>query len=121
MVAPGEVICPATRLVDGGDGFRFEVDLGHGLLQAFAVRHHGRVVAYLNRCAHIPVELDWQPGHFFDDTGNYLICATHGATYDPASGACLAGPCRGARLIPVPVLEQDGMIRLSACLITSYG
>ena len=52
----------------------------------FAVRHAGRVHGYLNRCAHVAMELDWQEGVFFDFDGRDLICSTHGATYDAASG-----------------------------------
>jgi phosphoglycolate phosphatase len=51
---------------------------------AFAVRFRGRVAAYLNRCGHVPVELDWQPNEFFDDSKLYLICATHGALVFPS-------------------------------------
>jgi len=36
---------------------------------AFAVRYRSRVYAYRNRCAHMPMELDWQPGKFFDVWG----------------------------------------------------
>jgi nitrite reductase/ring-hydroxylating ferredoxin subunit len=32
--------------------------------------------------------------------------------YDPATGACAGGPCRGGGLIPVPVAERDGHIVL---------
>jgi len=41
-------------------------------------------------------ELDWQPGEFFDIAGVYLVCSTHGAIFEPNSGLCVAGPCRGA-------------------------
>jgi nitrite reductase/ring-hydroxylating ferredoxin subunit len=56
----------------------------------------------------VPVELDWVPGKFFDDGGLYLICATHGAMYEPDSGQCVGGPCRGARLEPLAVREHEG-------------
>ena len=51
--------------------------------------------AYLNRCAHVAMEMDWQPNRFFDDTGRWLLCGTHGAVYQPDTGACAGGPCRG--------------------------
>ena len=73
----------------------------------------GRVYAYLNRCAHKLVELDWQEGEFFDAEYRYLVCATHGALYDPASGVCVSGPCRGAALAAVPVRETDGAVWLA--------
>lgn len=101
----------AGSLADGGDGRRFQL-LGAGPkpLPGFVIRHQGRVHAYLNRCAHLPVELDWQPGRFFDDAGLYLVCATHGAVYDPASGLCMGGPCRGQRLTALDCIERDGWL-----------
>jgi nitrite reductase/ring-hydroxylating ferredoxin subunit len=103
------VICASADLVDSGDGVRFEVRLGADPEPAFAVRYEGRVHAYLNRCAHMPMELDWKPGKFFDSEGLLLICSTHGAIYAPETGRCLGGPCEG-RLVPVPVEERDGKI-----------
>jgi nitrite reductase/ring-hydroxylating ferredoxin subunit len=41
------------------------------------------------------MEMDYQPNKFFDSTGQYLMCATHGAIYRPKRGECRGGPCRG--------------------------
>jgi nitrite reductase/ring-hydroxylating ferredoxin subunit len=68
-------------------------------------------VGYLNRCAHIGLELDWTPGRFLDSERRWLICAAHGALYEPASGACAAGPCAGrGGLVPVRVEEIEGVV-----------
>jgi nitrite reductase/ring-hydroxylating ferredoxin subunit len=72
----------------------------------------GRVHAYLNRCSHLPVELDWQEGKFFDASGLYLICATHGALYAPDTGRCLSGRCMVKGLVEVAVGEIDGWVVL---------
>lgn len=106
------MICASVEVTDGGKGFRFEIPTEAGMQSAFVVRHGGQVYGYINRCAHIGVELDWQPGEFFDDSGLYLVCATHGATYLPDSGECIAGPCRGGRLTRLEVIEQDGGVYL---------
>jgi nitrite reductase/ring-hydroxylating ferredoxin subunit len=104
------LICASEELVEGGRGVRFTLDR-HGVSEpAFAVRFRGKVHAYLNRCAHVPVEMDWQQGEFFDQSGIYLICATHGALYAPDSGRCLSGRCNGKGLVAVPVTEHDGQI-----------
>lgn len=113
--APGVgLICRAEDLAEGGDGVRFEVEHQGSMAPAFVIRWRGRARAFLNRCGHVPVELDCQPGQFFDFSGHYLICATHGALYDPASGACRGGRCNGTGLKPVSVVEQDGAIYLQA-------
>ena len=108
MAARERLICASADLEDSGEGVRFEPrEGGEG---AFAIRYEGRVYAYLNRCAHIPVEMDWQPGRFFDAEGLLLICSIHGAVYQPDTGKCLGGPCFDGRLIPVPVVERDGKV-----------
>jgi nitrite reductase/ring-hydroxylating ferredoxin subunit len=107
------VVGRSDSLVDGGDGVRFTVDRAGHAHSAFAIRFGGRVYAYLNRCAHVGVELDWQAGRFFDADGMVLICSTHGAVYDPATGECRGGPCRGAGLEPVAVEEIDGQVVLT--------
>jgi nitrite reductase/ring-hydroxylating ferredoxin subunit len=111
-------VCASTDLVDQGLGVRFQVS---DRLPAFAIRYGGVAHAYLNRCAHVPVELDWLPGQFLDERGVYLVCATHGANYEPASGACVDGPCRNRNLRKIPVIEQEGSVwvDLSPSLLTS--
>lgn len=106
------LICASSALQEGGDGVRFSVVL-HGVEEpAFVVRHAGIARAYLNRCGHVPIELDWQEGKFFDLTGQYLICAAHGALYAPATGQCLGGRCSGQGLSVLDVIERDGNIYL---------
>ncbi|VVE89311.1 Rieske (2Fe-2S) domain-containing protein [Pandoraea bronchicola] len=105
-------ICPGSALEDGGRGVRFEVLVGGRRTPAFVVRYGGQVYGYLNQCAHVPMELDWSEGQFFEASGLYLMCATHGATYEPDTGHCVGGPCRGGALQSVRVEErparQDG-------------
>lgn len=103
-------LCSSVDLVDSGDAVAFDVIYGAHTSRAFAIRYDGQVYAYLNRCAHVPMEMDFQPNRFFDVTGHWLICATHGAMYQPQTGQCLAGPCRGG-LIKIDLSELDGVVR----------
>ncbi|MFC4518744.1 Rieske (2Fe-2S) protein [Cupriavidus pinatubonensis] len=109
-MAAARFLCPADALVDGGAGVRFTVELNTRQVGAFAVRFDGAVHGYLNQCAHVPMELDWQEGQFFESSGLYLICATHGAMYEPDSGLCVGGPCRGASLAKLRIEERDGNV-----------
>ena len=104
------LICASEALADSGRGVRFEVEYFGERAPAFAVRYAGEVHAYLNRCAHVAMEMDYQPNRFFDDTGRWLLCATHGAAYQPATGECAGGPCRGG-LVRITLSEQDGVVR----------
>lgn len=113
MAETKRLICDAQDVVEGGDGIRFEVPDAGTMQPAFVVRFAGRVHGYLNRCAHVPVELDWQPGKFFDGERRYLMCATHGAVYEPASGLCIGGPCAGRSLVALDVVEEDGKVWLN--------
>ncbi len=105
-------VCASAAVIEGGPGLRFTLERRGVSEPAFIVRFRGQVHAYLNRCGHVPVELDWQQGEFFDSSGLYLICATHGALYAPDSGRCLGGRCNGKGLIKVSVTEHDGWVVL---------
>jgi len=103
-------LCAADALVEGGVGVRFPVRFGSRDIGAFVVRYEGAAHGYLNQCAHVPMELDWQEGQFFDSAGLYLMCATHGATYAPDTGLCVGGPCRGAALAKLRIEEHEGAV-----------
>ncbi len=103
-------LCDSEALKEGGKGLRFPVTAGRDSTSGFAVRYRGVVRAYLNRCAHQAIELDWEEGEFFESTGSYLMCSTHGALYAPDSGRCEGGPCRGKQLRAIAVVEREGRI-----------
>jgi nitrite reductase/ring-hydroxylating ferredoxin subunit len=103
-------ICRSEDLVEGGKGIRVPLTTSVGDGSGFAVRYRGVARGYVNRCAHVPIELDWMEGQFFESSGLYLRCATHGASYAPESGQCLGGPCRGGRLRPIVMIEQNGQV-----------
>jgi len=108
-----QVVCASALLTEKGEGYRFYVKIGIRALPAFVIRHNGAPRAYLNQCAHMSVELDWQKGEFFDADKNYLMCATHGALYHPDTGACAYGRCDSRGLIAIDVSEIDGEILLN--------
>lgn len=114
MTVPAPVVeqhlCASADLEERGKAVVFDVMLWREPARAFALRFDGKVVAYMNRCAHVPTELDWQPGEFFDLDKRWIICSIHGATYEPTDGYCIAGPCRGQRLMALHVTERDGQV-----------
>lgn len=110
VTTPDILVCASDDVVEGGKGVRFAVRAFGDAATAFVVRHQGQPRAYLNRCAHVPIELDWVKGEFFESSGLYLMCQTHGAIYLPDTGVCAGGPCRGGRLRPIAVREEAGKI-----------
>lgn len=112
MADDARLICASEALAEGGRGVRFALRAQGGAEKGFAIRSCGAVRAYVNRCPHLGTELDWQPGEFFDVAGLYLVCSTHGAMFEPGTGYCVAGPCRGASLERLQVRECDGRVLL---------
>jgi nitrite reductase/ring-hydroxylating ferredoxin subunit len=110
-MADGEqLICASAALLDAGRGVRFEIEYFGEPASAFAIRHAGSVHGYLNRCAHVAMELDWQEGVFFDSDARDLLCSTHGATYEARTGRCVGGPCSGKRLVKLRLEERNGKV-----------
>ena len=107
-----KLLCRSDSLTVGGRGVRFEVTDRRKNYTAFVVRSVDGVASFFNRCAHMALELDWNLGEFFDADGQHLICATHGALYDPKTGACAGGACRGKSLQALDISESDGCIYL---------
>lgn len=108
-IAP-QRLCPGDEIAERGPGRLFDV-LEYGrVVRAFVLRVDGQLVAYLNRCAHVPAELDWQPGQFLDDEGRFILCSIHGAAYEPSDGRCVGGPCGRGRLTALRVEEVDGEV-----------
>jgi nitrite reductase/ring-hydroxylating ferredoxin subunit len=104
-------ICDGSELRDGASGVRFDVTVEGVAATGFVVRYRGQVAGFLNRCAHVAMELDWLPGVLFEDEGRFLMCATHGAIYEPDTGACAGGPCLGrGGLLRLQVIERDGRV-----------
>ena len=108
--AAAQPLCRADELSERGRAVVFDVLLWRQPARAFALRFDGRVVAYINRCAHVPTEMDWQPGEFLDAERRNIVCSIHGATYAPESGRCVGGPCGRGRLMALAVSESDGQV-----------
>lgn len=107
------VICENHTVVEREHGLRFALpELGENVT-GFVVRYNGAVYAFVNRCAHLSVELDWNEGDFFDFSKSYVICATHGAHYQPETGYCVMGPCKGRSLQAIQVTECDNKILIN--------
>ena len=108
--AAPERVCASGELAERGRAVVWDVTQYGQPVRAFALRFEGRVVAYLNRCVHVPTEMDWQSGEFLDMDKRWILCSIHGAAYDPHDGRCVGGPCGRGRLVPVKVAEIDGEV-----------
>jgi len=94
----GDLPCGTTR--------KFLLPVDGEPVEAFVVNVDGTLHAWVNRCRHVALTMDWVENRFLDETG-LIVCATHGARYRADTGECVLGPPIGRRLIRVP-LRIDG-------------
>lgn len=90
-----------------GKAKSFKIQEGGREVSAFVLNYRGEYVAYLNRCAHVPVPLDYDDDDFLDDRIGLIMCKLHGAVYEPSAGLCVGGPCTGESLVKLKV-DWDG-------------
>ena len=109
-------LVPVARAAEiaPGRSRKFVLQCNGAEVEAFVVNHAGAFYAYVNRCCHIPMTMDWVENQFLTEDHAHIQCATHGALYEPASGECVAGPPLGQCLTAVPLVVRDGMI-LAGC------
>jgi len=98
-----------SDVVERGVGLVFDIDR-ENFIRGFAIKFQENIYCYRNRCPHAGSELDWVAGQFFDEDRKLLICATHGAKFDPENGKCIDGPCVNQSLTPIPVKLEDDVI-----------
>lgn len=104
-------ICALAELANPGSR-EFQLPGSGPDSSGFVVRHGAAVHAYLNRCPHLGLGLNWSPHQFLDTAGELIQCATHGALFRPQDGHCVRGPCAGQALQALPVVIEEGVIWL---------
>jgi nitrite reductase/ring-hydroxylating ferredoxin subunit len=101
---------PLCRLPDIADGGALVVD-DVGEKAVVVVRRGEKVWAYVNRCPHFSVPLDFEPGVVSCYRSQVLMCAHHSALFRFDDGVCIDGPCEGAALEPVTI-EIDANLQV---------
>ena len=86
-----------------GESKKFKLRRGDFDTEALVVNFQGQLFAYVNRCPHVGISLDWVDNQFFTVDHRYLMCANHGAVFEPPTGECIWGPCVGAALEKLPL------------------
>ena len=105
----GKVVARTGELLHGMTK-KFHLKCGERVVEGLLVNFGGDLFAYVNRCRHLSLSMDWVDNHFFSADERYLICANHGATYEPTTGECVWGPCFGAYLQGVPLEVSEGKV-----------
>lgn len=104
------ILCSLSDLETSGAKGPIKAVLNGQEQAVFVVRQGEQVRAYVNSCPHVGVPLEMEPDHYLDLTGDHIVCTVHAAWFDVRGGECVAGPCLGEFLTPVPIRIQDGMV-----------
>ena len=90
------VVCRETEL--GSTGVRaFTIGAGDWPLRGFVVRVGAQLRGF----------------RFLTPDGALLLCSSHGALFEKLTGFCVAGPCAGRSLTPVPLEVRSGFVLLA--------
>lgn len=106
------VICRLSDLAQHG-ARGFTIGEGDFPLRGFVVHVGDGVRGYVNRCPHAGHPLDLLPQRFLTVDGALILCGSHGALFEKESGQCVAGPCVGRSLTPVPLEVRGGCVLLA--------
>lgn len=117
MPAPVEldlerVICRLADLEEHGSR-AFTLGEGDWPLRGFVVRCGSGVRGYLNRCPHAGHPLDLRPHRFLTPDRAMILCSSHGALFEKDAGRCLAGPCAGQQLRPLPLQLMGDVVLIA--------
>ena len=117
MTSPREldvtrVLCSLAELAPTGS-HGFSVGEGDWPLRGFIVKTATGIAAYVNYCPHAGHPLNIRPNRFLTPDGNLILCCSHGALFARDNGLCIAGPCQGQKLTPVPVEVVGGYVLLA--------
>jgi len=107
-----QFLCLTTDL-DNTRAKSLTIEINGQQVDIFLARNKRGIYAYLDVCPHAGTPLEWQADRFFEETGTYLMCATHGAHFQVHDGRCVAGPCLGDALTPLPIRVKDEKIYLN--------
>jgi nitrite reductase/ring-hydroxylating ferredoxin subunit len=108
------VVCRLTDLDQHGGARGFTIGRGEWPLRGFVVRSGDTVHGYVNYCPHAGHPLNLKPHQFLTHDGSLILCSSHGALFEKQTGYCVAGPCAGKQLRPIPLEVESGFVMLAA-------
>jgi nitrite reductase/ring-hydroxylating ferredoxin subunit len=106
------VICRLADLDEHGSR-AFSLGSAEWPLRGFVVRCGKEVRGYVNRCPHAGHPLDLRPHRFLTPDRTLILCSSHGALFEKDGGRCIAGPCPGQALRPVPLHLLGAIVLLA--------
>jgi nitrite reductase/ring-hydroxylating ferredoxin subunit len=102
-------VCRLDEIADpGARGFSFPGALIPD--EWFLVRYEDKLYAYRNQCPHAGRFLNWKEDAFLTKDRTLIMCAGHGALFNPVDGHCVAGAALGRSLERLEVSVEDGLV-----------
>ena len=106
------VLCALAELDETGSR-GFAVGEGDWPLRGFLVKTPNGIAAYVNCCPHAGHPLNLRPNKFLTPDRNLILCTSHGALFARDDGLCVAGPCAGQALTPIPIEVVAGFVMIA--------
>lgn len=110
FTTPAGVRLAALDAIADGAARNFVLQMRGGRFHGFVVRRGEAVHGYVDRCPHAGLPLAQELDAYLSRDGALIQCSWHGALFRIDDGACVGGPCAGARLTPWPVAVLDGAV-----------
>lgn len=107
---PATVVAQAAEVAGA---IALTITTAAGEFPLLLVRVDDGVKGYVNMCPHRFLPLDYRSPRLLSQDGLRLMCSSHGAMFDAATGHGVAGEGLGCALIPVPLVEDAGAIRIA--------
>ncbi|WAC47286.1 Rieske (2Fe-2S) protein [Asticcacaulis sp. SL142] len=103
----GIALGPLAQIPDG-TARNYVLTIGDAYFHGFIVRQGEAAFGYVDTCPHAGLPLAQAPDHYLTSGGDLIMCSWHGALFKIHDGACIGGPCAGAKLTPWPLIVRDG-------------
>lgn len=107
------VVCRLADLEEHG-ARAFTVGGDEWPMRGLVVRTADGVRGYVNRCPHAGHPLNLLPHRFLTPDRALILCSSHGALFEKTTGLCLAGPCSGQALEPIPLVVVADFVLLAS-------
>ncbi|MDH5710867.1 MAG: Rieske 2Fe-2S domain-containing protein, partial [Gammaproteobacteria bacterium] len=75
------ILCHISDIADPGSK-SFQITHNNEVLDIFVVHKDGEFHAFINRCPHTGINLEWQEDQFLDMDHAFIQCSTHGALFE---------------------------------------
>lgn len=108
---------PLADVAEGGARGYDPQDSGQDTV--FVVRRGGTLRVWRDRCPHAGTPMAWRRHAYLNAAGDRIVCAAHGALFEPDTGLCVQGPCLGETLQALPfAVDAAGDILLTGRRLT---